>query len=204
MDTKLKLPNGIKLTFGQIVSLAGDYYGAIESPIIIPRQMLKPFNAKQGRNNRLRFLKAFGKLARKSGRHIRAEVKKLVKMINEDHKVQKSGKGKLHTDREWDEVTGGSWIRFSFLGDIPKTWGRMLNLAANNTDHFQPQATEAYLAGHQCAINRARRAGREKDRKKKMNLLMEAYSMEAFAGHYLSDCFSSGHIRYELYFLNTN
>jgi hypothetical protein len=194
MNSKLRLPNGIELTFGKIVALAGDYYGIPESPIITPPA--KPSDAKEMRDNRRRFLKAYSDLARNHRQNLRVEVQKLVKMINEDHEAQSSGKGKLHSDKEWDKVTGGKWHWAPFVGYFPWTWGRMMNLAAKNTDHFQPEATEAYRAGHQCAIDKARQAAKKTDPEEKKKFLMEAYAMEAFAGHYLSDCFSSGHIRY--------
>ena len=36
----LKLPNGIQLTFGQIVALAGDFYGVPEEPIIDHKHLI--------------------------------------------------------------------------------------------------------------------------------------------------------------------
>ena len=94
--------------------------------------------------------------------------------------------------RKWDEITGGVWV----LG-VPIKPGRMLQLAENNYDHFLPHAKDAYLTGHQLAIEKAREAGNysgdDKDEEKK--LLHEVFSLEAFSCHFLTDSFASGHIR---------
>ena len=72
----------------------------------------------------------------------------------------------------------------------------MLDLALNNHDHFLPYAKDAYLTGHQLAIEKAREASQyPQDPALKKKLLHEAFSMEAFACHFLTDSFASGHIR---------
>ena len=60
-----------------------------------------------------------------------------------------------HSDKEWDEATGGRW----FAG-LPIIRGYMMKLAENNFDHFLPQAKTAYLVGHEYAIQTAREAGK--------------------------------------------
>ena len=90
-----------------------------------------------------------------------------------------------------DEITGGVW----FLG-IPVIKGRKLELAENNYDHFLPYAKDAYLTGHQLAKEKAREASQyPRDPELRKKLLHEALSMEAFACHFLTDSFASGHIR---------
>ena len=113
-------------------------------------------------------------------------------MIEEDNASRKAGKP-LHSHADWDKVTGGVWA-----GELPVIFGRMLKLAAKNYDHFQPQSNKAYLVGHQLAVEKARDAANETDPETKKSKLMEAYSMDAFAGHFLTDSFSGGHIRYVL------
>ncbi|CAH3167314.1 unnamed protein product [Porites lobata] len=82
-----------------------------------------------------------------------------------------------------------------FLG-IPVIQGRKLELAENNYDHFLPYAKDAYLTGHQLAIEKAREASQyPQDPELRKKLLHEAFSMEAFACHFLTDSFASGHIR---------
>ena len=186
----LILPNGVEVQFSKIVALAGDFYGVPKQPIINTSAIAQ--NVDQERR-RERFLAAYQTLGVQEGKQIREEVNKLVNMIEEDHVAKNFGK-RLHSHAEWDRVTGGAWV-----GGLPVVPGRMLNLAAENYDHFQPQAVEAYLVGHQLAIEKAREASRETNAENKKKKLMEAYSMDAFACHYLTDSFSGGHIRFELY-----
>ena len=187
IGTQLTLSNGVQVPFGAIVALAGDYYGVPDKPIIDIEAVGTNTDEPKRRQ---RFLAAYGTLGLGTGDQI--QVNKLVKMIKEDQKAKVSG-GTLHTNAEWDEATGGSWR----LG-VPVTYGTMMKLAVKNFDHFQPQATQAYLVGHALAIEKAREAAKEVDSKVKMQKLMQAYSMEAFAGHYLTDGFSAGHIRFDV------
>ncbi len=180
MSTNLKLRNGIQLTFGQIVAIAGDFYGVADKPIIITDTPLTPeSNKEHNKEHKKRFKAAYRTLASAPRKEIEDEVKKLVKMIREDQIVREKGKGKLHTN-----------VQFTMA-----TKGRMVRLALKNFDHFQPQATEAYLVGHRFAMKRARNAAKKKNPEEKKKALMKAYSVEAFACHFLTDCFSSGHIR---------
>ena len=72
----------------------------------------------------------------------------------------------------------------------------MLDLTENNHNHFLPYAKDAYLTGHQLAIEKAREASQyPRDPALRKTLLQEAFSMEAFACHFLTDSFASGHIR---------
>ena len=98
--------------------------------------------------------------------------------MEEDHAARGSGK-ELHSDNDW--VLASS---------------KMLTLALENYDHFQPQAQQAYLVGHQLALETARQAANEKTAESKEAKLILAYSLEAFAGHFLTDSFSAGHIRF--------
>ncbi|XP_028411157.1 uncharacterized protein LOC114533763 [Dendronephthya gigantea] len=183
----LTLPNGVAVPFSKIVALAGDFFGVPDTPIIDPAA-----DGTQGverEKRRKRFLAAFGTLAFDKGKDLPARVQKLVKMIDEDHKAIKSG-GKLHTDAEWDKATGGFWA-----GGLPVKFGGMLSLATKNFDHFQPQATQAYLAGHELAVLKAREAAKDSNAVTKKGKLMEAYALDAFAAHFLTDSFSAGHIR---------
>ena len=64
-------------------------------------------------------------------------------------------------------------------------------LAASDYDHFGDNAVLAYLAGHEVAIQAALHAGESND----ITGLERAYAMDAFACHFLTDRFSSGHLR---------
>ena len=53
----------------------------------------------------------------------------------------------------------------------------------------------AYGVGHSIALEIAKSAGQIKDASKRKEQLRDAYFHEAFAAHYLTDLFSSGHVR---------
>ena len=80
---------------------------------------------------------------------------KLLKMMNDDSKKSKEAGQCQHSDKEWDEATGGAW----FAG-LPIIRGYMMKLAQNNFDHFLPNGKTAYLAGHKYAVQKAQEAGK--------------------------------------------
>lgn len=174
----LKLPNGSVLTFGQIVALAGDFYGVPKHPIIDPSNQTDP-----GRYQR--FIAAYSTLARVQNDKLQPELNKILAALETETRNRRSIKAK-----KWDEITGGKWFGF-----LPVKHGRMLKLAKNNHDHFLPYAKEAYLTGHQLAMDKARYASSKTDTEQREKLLHEALSLDAFACHFLTDSFASGHIR---------
>ena len=91
---------------------------------------------------------------------------------------------------KWDVITGGTWV-----AGVPVVFGRVMKLAENNFDHFQPNSKDAYLVGHQLALEKARKAGNCQPGQLQKQLFDEARSLEAFASHFLTDSFSAGHIR---------
>jgi len=92
--------------------------------------------------------------------------------------------------KKWDKVTGGTWV----FG-VPVIFGRIMKLAQNNHDHFLPFAKDAYLVGHELALEKAKEASKVGQKEDKIRLLEEAYSIDAFACPFLTDSFSSGHLR---------
>jgi len=70
-----------------------------------------------------------------------------------------------------------------------------VDLLKTNYDHFNPYARKAYKAGHELAIEAAAAALGETVEKEKYRLLMRAITLEAFANHFSTDLFSSGHMR---------
>ena len=169
-DRQLTLPNGVDIKFEHIIALAGDFYGIPEQPIIDP--MLEEDSGRYQR-----FLAAYNTLARAPEDKVE-ELRKLIAITDKEI-----------GNRKQDEITGGKW-----LGAIPMKPGRMLRLAKNNHDHFLPQAKSAYLTGHHLAVEKAKEASKS-DFTERLKLLDEAYSIEAFAFHFLTDSFASGHIR---------
>jgi len=104
-------------------------------------------------------------------------------------------------DKRFNVVSGGG----SFVSDwIP--FGRYIKLAETNWDHFQfgGRAWSAYSAGHTLALQKAndvyfykyKKKGRaESDVSLVVNMTLHAYALEAHALHFLTDMFSSGHMR---------
>ncbi|CAB3991338.1 Hypothetical predicted protein, partial [Paramuricea clavata] len=176
--TKLILPNGIQLTFGQMIALAGDFFALPNASIIAVHGGKKPYPGATP-DERKRFMGAYATLASVPRKSIEKQVATLVTMIGEDLLVRRYHNGTLHTNAQYAYVTNG----------------RMLKLAAINFDHFEPQAPRAYLVGHQLAMEKAREAAKEKDPDTKKKMLNESLSIDAFACHFLTDCFSSGHMR---------
>ena len=176
----LELPNGVEIAFGQIIALAGDFYGIPEHPIIDPfEEMSEGVSARQQR-----FLAAYNSLARAPKHKLQKKLDKIFTALNKESQT-----GTSISAKEWDEITGGQW-----LGGLPIKQGRMLKLAAHNHDHFLPYAKDAYLTGHQLAIDKAREASKYGGNESK-RLLHEAFSLDGFACHFLTDSFASGHIR---------
>ncbi|XP_068698869.1 uncharacterized protein [Montipora foliosa] len=177
-DDVLTLPNGVKIRFEEIISLAGDFYGLPDKPIIDPVDQ-----EDSGRYQR--FTDAYNKLARSSKDELQDELENLLATLHKEIESGEEVPAKI-----WDEITGGIWF-----GGVPVKPGRMLKLAENNHDHFLPCAKHSYLTGHQLAIKKAQKARKCGREEAKRLLLHEALSMDAFACHFLTDMFASGHIR---------
>jgi len=74
------------------------------------------------------------------------------------------------------------------------TTGAYLKLASSSWDHFGQHAIDAYVVGHTVTMQHALFA-RHAPPQEQETLLMQAYAMNAFADHFLSDLFSAGHVR---------
>ncbi|MGR3973075.1 MAG: hypothetical protein QRY72_00620 [Candidatus Rhabdochlamydia sp.] len=157
------------LEFSHIVALAGDFYG-------VPGQAIA-FGVSED-DKIERFLNAFKRLA---GANIK-ELKSIVSKITDEHAVV-SHSGTPHHCYGRCNLEG---LRsFSILKHDYD------DLLADNSDHFEKNAQEAYRIGHKLALQKAREGGREGN----LDKLKEAYALDAFACHFLTDLFASGHIR---------
>jgi hypothetical protein len=186
-DIKLHLVNGLALTYGQVLALGGDFYGIADRPIC---------DGTTGPDRRSRFIAAFNSLGVLPSSV--AEVAKILdvaqKEANAVAQAIRDGKEAEQAyaalgdtlSEEWNRITGGGSV-FSDLFPL----GRYLKLAANNADHFGHWAILAYIAGHGAALQHAATAHASQDRK----ILEQAYAMNAFADHFLTDLFASGHLR---------
>ena len=76
----LRLPNGLELTFGQIIALAGDFYGIPEQPIIDPSEK----HDKKITGRRQRFIAAYNTLANAEYHGIKKELDQILKIMTEE------------------------------------------------------------------------------------------------------------------------
>jgi hypothetical protein len=177
------------LTYGQIVSLAGDYYGVPDAPISWAKDKLAAFWA------------AYGTLMRGDP----TELANIMEIIEDEQKAvdqaRKEGKPPSSAFEalgytlscRWNEATGGGP---AFLGPVGLVkHGRYMKLASMNFDHFGSDAVEAYVAGHTLAKKLALKAKPGASKDERRCLLSMAYAINAFADHFLTDLFAAGHIR---------
>ncbi|WP_158616441.1 hypothetical protein [Legionella septentrionalis] len=109
------------------------------------------------------------------------------------------------TNKLWNEATGGSYSFYLF------EHGDYLKLSQSNVDHFGVNAKETYQAGHELALEYIKKIAEEKKKEAPDFKLIQAwmhhvFALEGSAGHFLTDAFSTGHVRVprqELYELKT-
>lgn len=178
--TELELPNKVKLSYGEINGLGGDFFGSYH-PICTGKDFDQQCQY---------FMDAFDTLG-KSGKALdevdnlrqnrKEEVEAIAKAVSDGTSTFQAYKGLKREgvipglSKEDQDV---SWI--TMKGEGPS----YLRLAQINLDHFGRDAATAYNAGHYCAMKEAAEGE-----------LKTAYAMNAFADHYLGDCFASGHYR---------
>ncbi len=185
----LEVQPGLSLTYGQILALAGDFYGVPDLPIAYG---ITPDDRKQ------RFHAAYGSLATGSVAEARSILRIMQREIDEVNAALDRGEPPADVYKRladglnaaWNKATGGG----GFFSDLIPL-GRYLKLAWVNWDHFGDDAVLAYQAGHAVALEQAIAAHNSAIPTNAQAALVSAYAMNAFADHYLSDLFSAGHIR---------
>lgn len=156
---KPKKIDGALLTLGEIVALAGDYYGT-PNPIS---------DEKDSTSRQSRFIAHYNTLAQKD-------------IMKQKEKI-------LSGRSTWDEL-------LALLGENYR------GLLVNNFDHFahDSDSLTAYQAGHEQALKMAHIAhelnkkGTPEAKAEAKAYLSLAYTMNAFAGHFLSDSAAGGHV----------
>ncbi len=176
--TQFTLTNGARLTFGDIIALAGDYYGVPEKPIC-------QGSTEQERIKR--FLAAYNTLAKGNV----SEITNLLNLIkNERHAVDTALENGTSVSAAINAHNSEE-----YLHAVEYTKGRFVELAERNLDHFNEQAIIAYQTGHQLAMLAAIDARKISDSEEQQKQLEYAYTLEAYACHFLTDHFATGHIR---------
>ncbi len=187
MDYTFQLPNGLIVSYGDLIAL-GDFYEIVDQPIAY---------GKTDAERKSRFLTAFNSVAQSTS--AASEANQILAVIHDEKKIIEDAlqngekvesvykRMSNENNRKYNCITGG--------GCSSSAWwvqpGRYLSLAGSNYDHFGQNAWLAYKAGHDLAIEQAVIGYQTHDVKR----LALAYAMNAFASHFLSDRFSSGHIR---------
>ena len=199
----LELNSG-PLTYGYIVALGGDFYG---TPDITPIS-----NAANPAEAVVAFKQAFATLDNANA----AERNQITDVIKEEVAAVNTAIGNgqppstaFDSDHlgdslscKWNAITyHGNWpIANTYLGQLAAVlagiWGRYLDLAAGNLDHFGDDAWTAYVAGHTAALEQAKSLhGQPGSSLTTQKGLRIAYAMNAFADHFLTDLFAGGHSR---------
>jgi hypothetical protein len=181
----LGLANGLSLTYGSIVALAGDYYGLPNRPISTDASPSDAFRA------------AYATLA--ADPNAVSEVPRiLAEVLQEVADVaaaiasgQEGSSAYIAAGEKYDDAY------------ISITNGRMAELAAFNWDHFGPYAVTCYTLGHTLALEQAVAAKALVDPAAREAALQNAYALDAFANHFLTDLFSAGHMRTPRYEIST-
>ncbi|KAL1748021.1 fungal fucose-specific lectin-domain-containing protein [Schizophyllum fasciatum] len=168
------LRNNLRVTYGQINGLAGDFYGTT-NPIS---------DGRTASDQAARFLAAYNTLAEPSSRLPKEAQDILAVLQTEVDAVNESLQHHADPSIAYSKLPDVS-AKLQMLTQFrPSHFPSYLGLARINWDHFGPDARTTYNAGHTLALQAA--ANGELDR---------AYTLNAFADHFLEDSFSSGHLR---------
>lgn len=164
--TSLPLENGMELSFGEILALTDDYLSFPQKPICLA-------NSEEEKSKC--FMEGYQKFSQTPQKIIKDRLK---------NGVYK--KTTIHLLTKQQPLSEDPCCHFNV---------ETLQLADDNFDHFYHQAEIAYWTGHQEAMRAAVLAASISDPSERERMLAYAYSLEAFACHFLLDRFKSDHIR---------
>jgi len=156
-DRKIGLPNGLVLTYGQIVALGGDFYRSPEAIMRAPRSELEAILKVMGDEQRA--------VARSGARHAptTAEanaINSAYEFATKDHSRTAGPVTTLAGDPDvafgpHGEVSGGEHIE----SGAPSAQASFFDLAASNPAHFSPEnISRNWIPQHQLALDLARQA----------------------------------------------
>jgi hypothetical protein len=160
--TMIELAPGVKLSWGQVVAIAGDEFDNLDELIASAQIAIKP---------------------QKTG------------MLDGLFGPSDAARGRLRAALEHDMGAGsGTPSNLSDGGEaaMDAQKSKFNDLVLHNVTHFPDQgaARSEWTRYHDAAIGEALTAGFGNPPG-----LQGAYALEAFGEHYLTDCFSAGHIR---------
>lgn len=177
------LENGVDISFGDLIAM-GDYYGRSEESIAVDFNSEKEITDWQQMESR--FMGYFDSLAKSK----KWELEKILKMIGEGKEtIQKALSEGKSEEEAYKLLSSTDDVTLQII-----TRGRYGSLASTNFDHFGGSrfqaAKNAFIAGYNIAMKIVKDAQPED-----VNKLAQAYCVYGFACHYLTDSFSSGHMR---------
>jgi hypothetical protein len=235
---RIELANGVKVSYSEVIALAGDFYGdptcpistgtidgASQSTSITPttrdaRELvvkkvyghcgwsyseretaLKDKCASTPAHGRSaierRFIAAYNTLNYGN----KAELKKILEIFKDEHKRIRGPQSATidyldagnDINFEYAKATGSELMAMPRPFGVAPVGGRFIDLAGVNWDHFGRGGwnKNVYMAGHTEAMRLAAQAKVSGD----TTILARAYLMNAYADHFLTDIFSSGHYR---------
>lgn len=172
-DHLFKLDNGLNVTYGEINGLAGDFYGT-SNPIC------KGANSTE---QTTRFVDAYNTLA-KPRTLMPTEATKILSILQTEVDAVNNALQNHQDPSVAYSTLPDQTIKFQAITSL--RWGipSYLKLAQLNFDHFGIDARTAYNIGHARALDEAVSGDLER-----------AYTINAFADHFLEDSFSAGHLR---------
>ena len=171
---RFTLRNGLSVTYGQINGLAGDFYGTT-NPIS---------DGRTPQDQSTRFLAAYNKLAEPSSRQPQEARDILAVLQTEVDAVNEALQHHSDPSIAYAKLPGVNTKLETLTIGRPSDFPSYLGLARINWDHFGQDARTTYNAGHLLALQTAVNGD-----------LSRAYSINAFADHFLEDSFSAGHLR---------
>ncbi|KAI0833668.1 fungal fucose-specific lectin-domain-containing protein [Trametes gibbosa] len=173
-DHTFTLINGLSVTYGQINGLAGDFYGTTR-PIS---------DGTDARDQEERFLAAYNTLADVSPR-LPQEARDILGVLQAEVNAVNDARNRGEDPSVAYSKLPDASVELQRLTILrPDDFPSYLGLALINWDHFGADARTAYNAGHGLALRVAADGDLEK-----------AYTLNAFADHFLEDSFSAGHLR---------
>ena len=173
-NTPLLKKGAALLHFHHIVALAGDFYGVPGQAISLP--------GGTDQKKKQRFQNAFDELVKADNHQVLA----VVQALNEECMSVRNSSLPHH-------CYSSQLLEKSRA--IKKVKPDVDDLLIDNSDHFSTNAWDAYRIGHALALEMAREAGSTADLENRHKKLKDAYALDAFACHFLTDLFAAGHVR---------
>lgn len=180
--TKMNLPGGLKVTFGEITALAGDYFGSV--PQIQKLAGVNGDGKTAGTRDEVEFALYVKVRKSKKAKDFGQEVKDAV----EERYYRLAGTNVTHFTEPGKGDSGRSFDQLaSARGVVPKRAAKAYGVAKGTK--VPVNNAGSYRANHLAAIRTAAVAGAAG------KPIDKAMLYEAFSSHFLTDAYAAGHVR---------